>query len=60
MSEEAVSVIAGVAPIRLMAKQRKLVYDNKDRTGKVNAAKEARVIVLDAWQDEWDCAEKER
>ena len=37
-------VIAVVMPIRLMAKQRKLVYDNKDHIGKVNAAKEARDI----------------
>ena len=56
----AVLVIAGVMPIRLRAKQRKLVYYNKDRIGKVNAAKEARDIVLDAWQHEWDCAEKGR
>ena len=48
VSKEAVLVIAGVMPLRLMAKQRKLVYDNKDRMGKVNAAKEARDIVLDA------------
>ena len=60
VSEEAVLLIAGVLPIRLMAKQRKLVYDNKDRIGKVNAAKEARDIVLDPWQHEWDCAEKGR
>ena len=50
MSEAAVLVIERVMPIRLMAKQRKLVYDNKDRIGKVNATKEARDIVLDAWQ----------
>ena len=53
-------VIAGVMPIRLMAKQGKLVYDNKDRMGKVNATKEAIDIVLDAWQHDWDCAEKRR
>ena len=50
VSEAAVLVIERVMPIRLMAKQRKLVYDNKDRIGKVNATKEARDIVLDAWQ----------
>ena len=60
MSEEAVLVIARVTPMMLMAKQRKLVYDNKGRIGKVNAAKEARDIVLDAWQHDWDCAEKGR
>ena len=60
VSEEAVLVIAGVMPIRLMAKQQKLVYDNKDRIGKVNVTKEARDIVLDAWQHDWDCAEKGR
>ena len=26
--------------------------------GKVNAAEEARDIVLDAWQYDWDCTEK--
>ena len=60
VSKETVLVIAGVMPIRLMAKQRKLVYDNKDRMGKVNAAKEARDIVLDAWQHDWDCTERGR
>ena len=49
VSKEAVLLIAGVMPLRLMAKQRKLVY-NKDRMGKVIAAKEARDIVLYAWQ----------
>ena len=58
MSNEAVLVIAGVMPLRLMAKQLKLVYDNKGRMGKVNAAKEARDIVLDAWWHDWDCTEK--
>ena len=38
VSEKAVLEIAGVMPIRLMAKQQKIVYDNKDRIGKVNAA----------------------
>ena len=38
-----------IMPIRLMAKQRKVVYNNKGRIGNVNAAKEARDIVLDAW-----------
>ena len=33
----------GVMPIRLMTKQRKLVYDNKDRIGKVNAAKKLEI-----------------
>ena len=60
VSKEAVLVIAGVMPVRLMAKQRKLVYNNKDRMGKVNAAKEARDIVLDAWQHDWDCTERGR
>ena len=55
VSQETVLVIAGVMSIRLMAKQRKLVYDNKDRIGKVNTAKEDRDIVLDAWQHDWDC-----
>ena len=48
--KETVLVIAGVMSIRLMAKQRKLVYDTKDSIGKVNAAKEAKDTVLDAWQ----------
>ena len=60
VSEEAVLVIAGVMPIRLMVKQRKLVYDNKDSIGKVNAAKEGKDTVLDAWQHDWDRAEKGR
>ena len=60
VSEVAVLVIAGVMPIRLMAKQRKLVYDNKDNLGKVNAAKEAKDTVLDAWQHDWNHAEKGR
>ena len=51
-------MIAEVMLIRLMAKQRKLVYDNEDRIGKVNAAEEARDIVLDRWQHDWDCTEK--
>ena len=46
--------------MRLMAKQRKLIYDNKDRIERVNAAKEARDIVLDTWQHDWDCTEKGR
>ena len=58
MSEKAVLIIAGVMPIRLMAKQGKLVYDNKDSLGKVNAAKEAKDTVLDVWQHDWDHAEK--
>ena len=60
MPEETVLLIAGVMPIRLMAKQRKLVYHNEDRIGKVNTATEARDIALDAWQHEWDCAKKGR
>ena len=41
-------MIVGVVPIRLMAKQRKLVYDNKERIGMINPTKDARDIVLDA------------
>ena len=53
VSEEAALVIVGVVPIRLMAKQRKLVYDNKERIGMINPTKDARDIVLDAWQDDF-------
>ena len=60
VSEEALLVIAGVMPIRLMAKQRKLVYHNEDRIEKVNATKEARDIMFDAWQHDWDSTEKGR
>ena len=60
VSKEAVLVIAGVMPLRLMAKQRKLAYDKEDRMAKVNAAKEARDVVLDVWQHDWNCAEKGR
>ena len=59
VSKEAMLVIAGVMPLRLMAKQRKLVYYNKDHMGKVNVAK-ARDIVLAAWQHDWDCTVKGR
>ena len=40
-------MIAGVYAHQANAEQRKLVYDNKDRIGKVNATKEARDIMLD-------------
>ena len=39
---------------------KKLVYDIKGRIGKANAYKEARDIVLGAWQHEWDRNKKGR
>ena len=38
-------MIAGLMHIRLMAKQRKLVYNNQDHIENVTAAKEARDIL---------------
>lgn len=55
-SREATCVIAGIAPLNLLAKERKLIHDRK-RNREQPAQPEN---ILDAWQAEWDSSTKGR
>lgn len=54
VSEPAVLIIAGVAPIELLARERKAVYERKAEVGKELATIEAKARTLERWQTLWN------
>jgi len=54
ISKEAISVITGIAPINLLAKERKQIHDRKRN----RAQAQPQENILDTWQTEWDTCKK--
>lgn len=50
ISREAIAVITGIAPINLLAKERKQIHDRKRNRAQAQPQKN----ILDTWQTEWD------
>lgn len=56
ISREAVSVIVGIAPLNLLAKERKQLHDRKSNRGEAQLEEN----ILDMWQTEWDTCKNGR
>ncbi|XP_046688647.1 uncharacterized protein LOC124374485 [Homalodisca vitripennis] len=54
VSEPAVLVIAGVIPVKLLAEERKAIYQRKGEIGKERATSEERTRTYRQWQELWD------
>lgn len=60
VSEPAVLVVAGVMPIDLLAKERKIAYQRKMEIGGETARREARNQMMESWQRAWEQEERGR
>lgn len=58
VSEPAVLAIAGIIPIRLLAQEKKRVYERKGTVGKAQANLEERARTLATWQQLWESDER--
>ncbi|XP_046687122.1 uncharacterized protein LOC124372755, partial [Homalodisca vitripennis] len=54
VSEPAVLVIAGVIPVKLLAEERKAIYQRKGEIGKERATSKERTRTYRQWQELWD------
>lgn len=46
-------VVAGVIPFRVLAKERKTLYEKKVELGRERAKEEQRKLTIREWQREW-------
>lgn len=60
VSSAAVTVIANVIPIDLLARERKKIYERDAETSKKEAAAEARRSTLAQWQERWSSSHSGR
>lgn len=54
VSGPAVLVVAGVIPIDLLAKERQIIYKEKEVIGKIEAREQARRNSIEVWQNTWN------